>query len=272
MTIPTQERTSKLYHADPGSAFSVTIAVGIVLAALGTWFLVGVLMGLIGAPILAVATAGQLALLVVPAALLVMAQRGPRALGFRSPPWPMMIAAVLIGCSAWLLNLQLVRLFPITEHTHGALLNAVIQPPLIWTLIVVAGLPAICEEVLFRGVLTRGLATRFSAPVAVIISSVVFGLYHMSVVQFFSTFTLGLALGALTLRSGSIVPGMVTHLINNATAVLVSRSEVPPLSGWIDDNLPVALLSATAASALGIVILIKSGTKPAVAAARVVER
>ncbi|MGE0546355.1 MAG: CPBP family glutamic-type intramembrane protease [Kofleriaceae bacterium] len=256
MTIPTQERTTKLYHADPGSAFSVSIAVGIVLAALGTWFCVGVIMGSFGAPVLAVATAGQLALLVIPGGLLVMAQRGPRALGFRGAPWPAFFAAALIGCSAWLLNLQLVRLFPITEHTHGALVHAVIQPPLVLTLLVVAVLPAICEEVLFRGVLVRGLATRFSGPIAVIASSIVFGLYHLSIVQFFSTFTLGLALGALTLRSGSIIPGMITHLLNNAAAVIVSRGELPALSTWIDSNVTLALVSATTATSVGLAILI----------------
>lgn len=82
-------------------------------------------------------------------------------------------------------------------------------------LLAVAVVPAVCEEVLFRGVVLAGLQPGRRPVTAVVVSSLLFGLSHPNLEQFVPATLMGLALGALALRSGSIVPGIVAHATIN---------------------------------------------------------
>jgi len=82
-------------------------------------------------------------------------------------------------------------------------------------LLVLAVLPAIAEELAFRGFILTGLRRRFRPGMAVLVSSFLFALYHFNVFQFVPSFVLGLVLGILAVRSGSILPGILFHLLHN---------------------------------------------------------
>ena len=82
-------------------------------------------------------------------------------------------------------------------------------------LLVFAWLPAVCEELTFRGFILTGLQRRFRPRTAVLLSSFLFSLLQMNVFQFVPTFLLGVVLGYLTTRCGSIVPAMLFHLLYN---------------------------------------------------------
>lgn len=88
-------------------------------------------------------------------------------------------------------------------------------------LAVIALLPGICEEVLFRGFLIR-FYEGYGKKAAVIISALLFAAFHLDPFRMLPTFLLGLLLGYLTLRSGSILNSMLSHFINNAFALLIS--------------------------------------------------
>ena len=75
--------------------------------------------------------------------------------------------------------------------------------------------PAICEEVAFRGVVLGGLRRSGSRVLAVVGSALVFGLFHINPYHVVSAALVGLLLAYVALESGSIVPGMVIHLVNN---------------------------------------------------------
>lgn len=77
------------------------------------------------------------------------------------------------------------------------------------------------EELLYRGVLLQGLR-KYNERFALIVSAVIFGLMHQNYQQFVLGFLVGLVLGAVTLRSGSIVPAVIFHIILNTTASLSS--------------------------------------------------
>lgn len=74
-------------------------------------------------------------------------------------------------------------------------------------------LAPISEELLFRGLLLRGLLTRFSKTRAVILGSLIFMLAHG--LWAFGPLCLGLITGWLTLRYGSMLPGIIFHAISN---------------------------------------------------------
>src|SRR5207249_11072653 len=85
-----------------------------------------------------------------------------------------------------------------------------------WQALLVFGwLPAVCEELTFRGFILTGLQRRFRPRTAVLLSSFLFSLLQMHVFQFVPTFLLGLVLAYLTTRCGSILPAMLFHVLYN---------------------------------------------------------
>jgi sodium transport system permease protein len=128
-------------------------------------------------------------------------------------------------------------------------------------LLAVALAPAICEEVLFRGVLVRGLATRFFPLAAVFVGAIVFSLYHLRIVQLVPTFTLGLVLGYLAMRADSVLPGMIAHFTNNAIALVIVRGDAPPLATVFGTYPGVSLVGCGIATTMGLVLA--TGWRPA---------
>jgi sodium transport system permease protein len=83
-------------------------------------------------------------------------------------------------------------------------------------LLCLALLPAICEELAFRGFILSGLHRRFRPRNAVLLSSFLFALFHLNVFLFLPAFVLGVVLGLLTVRSRSVVPAVLFHFLYNA--------------------------------------------------------
>ena len=96
--------------------------------------------------------------------------------------------------------------------------------PLMIGLIAVA--PALCEELLFRGCM-QGLLERSMRPwLAAAVTAVAFGLFHVSLFRVLPTAAIGLLLGFVRMRTGSILPCMLIHFMNNALIVSVTRMDV----------------------------------------------
>lgn len=87
-------------------------------------------------------------------------------------------------------------------------------------LLAVAG-PAI-EELFFRGVLLRSLGAWMPAPVAVVVSAVLFGLAHFEAAQFVGLAVFGVVLGVVAWRTRRLAPSMAAHASFNAAAVLAT--------------------------------------------------
>lgn len=254
MTIPSEPRTPRLYHARSGPAFSVLAAVGLVAVALGTFLLsAGLVVGAGASALLAVVIA-ELSFVVIAVGGLRMQRLPFAALGLQRTDPRFLGAALLIGASAWYLNLSLIDLLPLPEEGIQTLQDIVDGPHVIVVVFALAVLPAICEELIFRGILVRSLATRFSPVVAVVISALVFAGYHLSIIQLIPTFTLGLLAGLLTVRAHSVIPAMTAHLLNNAMAILVSRDVIPGASAWIGAHRGESLAIAGALTTAGIAI------------------
>ena len=237
------------------------LAVGTLLAGIATFFVFGAIAQATGMSPLTALVASELAFLAIP--LVVMRRMGltRQALGLRAPArfaGRYVGAAVLIGCTAWYLNMRLVELLPLPEGNLRTLADLVDQPSLPLTLLTIAVIPAICEEVMFRGVVLGALATRFVPLAAVVLSALLFSFYHLSVIQLLPTFTLGLVLGAMALRGGSVFPAMLAHFLNNALAVVVSRHEPRALVAWLDVHPTAALIACGASTAAGLALIARA--------------
>lgn len=94
-----------------------------------------------------------------------------------------------------------------------------------WMLILImALLPAICEEILFRGFLYGTFKGKMKRIEAVILVSCLFGIYHMSLIKFFTTTLLGIMFVYCVSETDSIFCSMLMHFCNNALSVLVSKN------------------------------------------------
>lgn len=92
-------------------------------------------------------------------------------------------------------------------------------------LIVFAVVPAVCEEILFRGFLLQGLIASLGHPTrAIMIQALVFALFHVDPWRGPEVFALGVFLALLTLWSGSLIPAMVAHAFNNALSISLSAA------------------------------------------------
>ncbi|MBR7091654.1 MAG: CPBP family intramembrane metalloprotease [Clostridia bacterium] len=105
-------------------------------------------------------------------------------------------------------------------------------PGLLIALLSVVVLPALLEELLFRGYVLQVLRPHGELN-ALLLSSLLFGLLHGNVIQIPFAFVSGLAFGYLTLRTGNIWAGVLLHALNNAYATL---SDYGPLF-FRDENL-----------------------------------
>jgi len=86
----------------------------------------------------------------------------------------------------------------------------------------IAIVPPIIEEFLFRGAILGSLR-KYGDGIAIIVSAVMFGFAHANFMQTPVTFLTGLVLGYLTIKTNSIIPAMILHFVNNATAVLSEK-------------------------------------------------
>ncbi len=92
---------------------------------------------------------------------------------------------------------------------------------LVWVLLTVALLPAICEEFLFRGVVLDGLRS-FGTVGSVLLCGGLFALFHQDPAQTIYQFCCGAAFALVAVKSGSILPTMLAHFINNAIILLLT--------------------------------------------------
>lgn len=113
--------------------------------------------------------------------------------------------------------------FPVQEGL--SIINPTNAGTYILAVLLLALLPAIGEELMFRGMILHGLRTRFSDVVSVVLSALMFALMHTNLQQFVYPFLLGLIMGWIVLRTGSVISSMLVHFVNNFTVVTFSFIE-----------------------------------------------
>lgn len=86
----------------------------------------------------------------------------------------------------------------------------------------IAVMAPLVEELLFRGAIEGHLLRTGKSPrMAIFLSALIFGIIHFNPVQIFFAFCLGLVFGWLYYRTGSVIPGIVGHFLNNSVATLL---------------------------------------------------
>ena len=88
-------------------------------------------------------------------------------------------------------------------------------------LLLIALVPAVCEELMFRGYMFTAFRQKMSLPKAIFFVSVLFGISHMSLIKIIPTAVLGAALAYAIYKADSIAASSLIHFLNNAVSVFI---------------------------------------------------
>lgn len=193
---------------------------------------------------------------------------GPRreVFGLAPTPTPVVILAGLGGIA---LQLPLAEIGNVMHEVfgrdlaHTRAVHDLLRVDSAWdgfslTLALVVIAP-VTEELLFRGVLLRGLAKEYGERLGLLVSAVLFGLMHGRPAEAVVAFVAGLVLGALRLRTRSLLPCIALHVGVNALPVLVPAEllAIPGVNVLGDEIFHVPPVKVAAAALVaGVAILL----------------
>lgn len=144
------------------------------------------------------------------------------------------------------LNEYLIKLFELMGYQRrGQFVPDVSGWKIVPALLVIAVLPAVMEEILFRGILLSNAEEGAGSLRAIFLSGFCFALYHGSVEQTLYQFICGCLFAFLALRSRSVAPTVVIHFLNNAVIIVLMAC------GLIDDG-GMLIMSKTAEIIVGV--------------------
>lgn len=109
------------------------------------------------------------------------------------------------------------------ENTQQIITSMMKEP---WGYVAVGILAPLAEEVVFRGAILRtllGIMSKKNHWVAILISAAIFGVVHANLAQFVNALLMGLLLGWMYYRTGSLVPGILLHWVNNTMAYVLAN-------------------------------------------------
>jgi sodium transport system permease protein len=178
--------------------------------------------------------ASQLGCVLAPTLIMaiILTRRPARALLLdRAPRVAHLVAAAalafLLHPVASQLNALIQKLYPPSQEvidSAGGIERALSQAPSWWAVVaIMALLPALCEELAFRGFVMSGFRHVGHKWWAIVLSAVAFGAVHMFLSQKISAAALGIVIGYLAIHTGSLWPGVLFHAIHNGLLVSLQR-------------------------------------------------
>ena len=199
----------------PGRALLVFVAVcvGAYVALAGGVYVLRPHLGMLAA----LALSFGIGLMAVVVAVLPLGHQAMPALGFRPAPRKYAILGAL-GTLALSIGVSQLGIEPqgVKEVVKGLPGNVLVS------LVLLAGLAPLVEELIFRGLLYGWIAGRWGTRPAWLISSVVFAAAHFEPAHVVLVLPLGLLFGWLRQRTDSILPSLSAHVLNNAFALLAA--------------------------------------------------
>ncbi len=185
----------------------------------------------------------------------------PKVFHFRKPRMKAVIASVLIIFGSYLviqvIGSVITGLFPGLSTENTEMLVSLWENKPLWLLILaVAIVPPICEEFVFRGFLLGALEHKYEASVAVVACGLLFGLYHMSILQFILIGLVGIVLTYVAWKEQCIFLSILMHALNNLTSLLIQQyeEEVTKALPFLADDLSAG--TAFGMVAVGVVLMV----------------
>ena len=134
------------------------------------------------------------------------------------------------------------RIFESDFGIWGGILRVVILAPVV-------------EELIFRGVIFSGFQRNYHAFWAVFFSALLFALFHLNPWQFGPTFLLGLILGWVRLRTGSLLAAIFTHALHNGMIFLIVYCKITPEAILLPASRVLDYIICLAIVVVGVILL-----------------
>ena len=165
----------------------------------------------------------------------------------RSRQWGVLTWCVLAAVGAIIPSVWLQEQMPELPNLVESQFDMILRER--WGYIAVGLLAPVVEEIVFRGAILRSLlGTMRNAWAAIALSALAFALIHANPVQMPHAFIVGLLLGWMYMRTGSIVPGVAFHWVNNSIAYvmynLMPDPDIPLIVLFNGDNRRVLMAVA----------------------------
>lgn len=173
-------------------------------------------------------------LMVLPAVFYLLGRQQPlkKSFGLTMPGWKewllLLPLAVCVDKIAEFINVLSQLVTPNVVSNH--MIPLIMEYPFPVAFFVIAITPAVCEELIYRGVLYRNYR-KSGVVVGVLLSGFLFGIMHMNLNQFSYAFVLGILLALANEITGSVLPSVFLHLYINGRSVVVVHVVVRYLSG-----------------------------------------
>ncbi|MCH2183301.1 MAG: ABC transporter permease subunit [Mariniblastus sp.] len=147
------------------------------------------------------------------------------------------VASILLGISAWMFIYEIevysltTKRMEVLKEVFDSMKVELQNIPLPVKLLCLAVAPAVCEEFTFRGFLMSAFRRHTPALVAIVVTAVLFGLFHVFVrdalmfERLLPSSLMGILLGWVCLRTGSVIPGMILHTIHNGLLICLAHFE-----------------------------------------------
>lgn len=116
------------------------------------------------------------------------------------------------------------KCFPESLQNLNGSFDEIMNHSFIAVTIVIALMPAIGEELLFRGLTFGGLRDKYKLGWAIVISAIIFGLFHTSIVKLLPTAMLGACFAFIVYKTGSIYISMFLHFLNNFISIIAMKA------------------------------------------------
>lgn len=161
-----------------------------------------------------------------------------KVFAFNKPQIKNILAGTVMWAGAYIIMnivaLFLAMFFPESaDAADSMVLSLLDNSNIVFILIATALMPAVCEEIAFRGFLFGTLKNRYKIVTAILITGIIFGAYHMNFVKLFAVGILGAINAYCLYKSDSIFVPMWMHLLNNSFAMILAVK-----SDWFEQHIP----------------------------------
>lgn len=158
------------------------------------------------------------------------------------------VVSAMMSHMKWIPNIM-EQSFDILQSGWGGILAIAIVGPIL-------------EEVLFRGAITKALLQKYSPAKAIVISALLFGVFHLNPAQILPAFLMGLLLGWVYYKTASLIPCILMHILNNALSVYLSMKypDIENMDDLITGTPYIIVTSIATLILVGTILLMKKTT------------
>lgn len=183
--------------------------------------------------------------IILPALIYILKIRHPITKAFRikSITKKQLFSSIVLFIPVYILTDELDRLimhvFPPPEELYHEIRELVMFTTVPQTLLLIFTgvlVAAVVEEMLFRGMLQHSLEYYRDPAIAIVLSSVLFAIMHFNPWTSLQILVLGLVFGYITWQTGTILPAIILHALNNALSMIFINLSPDHISWYADSG------------------------------------